>query len=148
MQNLDTLDFPDSSFDALYAIDTLYMPNDLEATLLKMKAMLKPGGRMGIFYSTAIWDVGSDRAQLQPTATPLGRALRRVGLRFSTLDFSRETHEHLQRKHRIGLAMRPVFEAEGSLALYDYILAESNGGEAPFDPANCAITRYLYRVEK
>jgi len=140
VQNLDTLDFPDGSFDALIAIDTLYMPNDLDATLRKMAALLKPGGRMGIFYSTAVWDVDGER-------TPLGEALTRVGLAFTTQDFSRETHDHLQRKHQIGVALRPAFEAEGRLGLYDYILAESDGGDAPFDPLTCAITRYLYRVE-
>ena len=44
VQNLDTLDFPDGSFDALIAIDTLYMPNDLNATLRKMAALLKRAG--------------------------------------------------------------------------------------------------------
>lgn len=147
VQNLDMLDFPEGSFDALVAIDTLYMPNDLDATLRKMAALLRPGGRMGIFYSTAIWDVGGERARLQPEHTPLGEALKRAGLPFTTRDFSRETHRHLQRKHQIGKALRPAFEAEGQLGLYDYILAESDSGDAPFDPQTCAITRYLYRVE-
>ena len=147
VQNLDTLDFPDGSFDALVSIDTLYMPNDLDATLRKMAALLRPGGRMGLFYSTAIWDVGDDRSRLHPDCTPLGAALRRVGLPFTTQDFSAATHRHLQRKHRIGLALRPAFEAEHRLELFDYILAESDASDAPFDPHTCAFTRYLYRVE-
>ncbi len=147
MQNLDTLDFPTASFDALVAIDTLYMPNDLDATLRKMAGLLRPGGRMGIFYSTFIWDVNNDRARLAAACTPLGEALARVGLSFQTWDFSAATHAHMQRKHRIGAALRDDFAAEGSLALYDYILAESDGGDAPFDPETCTITRYLYRVE-
>lgn len=146
-QNLDTLDFPDGSFDALLAIDTLYMPNDLDLTLRKMTALLKPGGRMGIFYSTAIGDVGGDRQALFAENTPLGAALRRAGLSFRTWDFSAATYRHLQRKRLIGAAQRPAFEAEGNLALYDYILAESESSAAPFDPAACSITRYLYRVE-
>ena len=146
VQNLDTLNFPEGSFDALVAIDTLYMPNDLDATLRKMAALLRPGGRMGIFYSTAIWDVGGERVRLQQERTPLGEALTRVGLPFSVRNFSRETHRHLQRKHQIGKALRPDFEAEGQLGLYDYILAESDSGDTPFDPQTCAITRYLYRV--
>jgi SAM-dependent methyltransferase len=147
VQNLDTLDFPDAAFDALVSIDTLYMPNDLDTTLRKMARLLKPGGRMGIFYSTFVWDVGGDRAQLRPEATPLAHALSRVGLSFETWDFSAETHAHMQAKHRIGLALRPAFESEGSLALYDYIQAESDASDTPFDPATCAITRYLYRVK-
>ena len=147
VQNLDTLDFPDGSFDTLIAIDTLYMPNDLDTTLGKMAALLKPGGRIGIFYSTAVWDVDGERTRLQAERTPLGEALPR-GLVFTTQDFSRETHDHLQRKHQIGKALRPAFEAEGRLGLYDYILAESDGGDAPFDQLTCAIARYLYRVER
>ncbi len=147
VQNLDSLDFSDGSFDALTAIDTLYMPNDLDATLRKMAALLKPGGRMGIFYSTFLWDVGGERARLQAGHTPLGEALTGVGLRFQTWDFSQETHCHMQRKHQIGDSLRPAFAAEGRLDLYDYILAESDASSAPFDPASCAITRYLYRVD-
>ena len=91
--------------------------------------------------------MGGDRARLQAERTPLGEALNRVGLPYSTQDFSRETHWHLQRKHRIGQALRPAFAAEGQLGLYDYILAESDAGDSPFDPHTCTITRYLYRVE-
>ena len=70
VQNLDTLDFPHGRFDALVSIDTLYMPNDLDATLRKMAALLKPGGRMGIFYSTFLGDVGGDRARLASRRVP------------------------------------------------------------------------------
>jgi SAM-dependent methyltransferase len=147
VQNLDTLDFPPAAFDALVAIDTLYMPNDLNATLRKMAGLLKPGGRMGIFYSTAVWDVGGDRARLEADRTPLAEALTRVGLAYRTWDYSAATALHLQRKHVLGLALHDDFAAEGHLALYDYILAESDGGSAPFDPSTCTITRYLYRVD-
>jgi SAM-dependent methyltransferase len=147
VQNLDTLDFPPAAFDALVAIDTLYMPNDLDATLRKMAGLLKPGGRMGIFYSTAVWDVGGDRARLEAARTPLAEALARVGLPYRCWDYSAATALHLQRKHAIGRALHDDFAAEGHLALYDYILAESDEGSAPFDPAECAITRYLYKVD-
>jgi ubiquinone/menaquinone biosynthesis C-methylase UbiE len=147
VQNLDTLVFPPASFDALVAIDTLYMPNDLDATLRKMTSLLKPGGRMGIFYSAFLWDVGGDRTRLAAECTPLAEALASAGLRFQSWDFSAETHEHMQRKHHLAVAMRDEFAAEDSLALNDYILAESDSSSAPFDPADCTLTRYLYRVE-
>jgi hypothetical protein len=91
--------------------------------------------------------VSGDRQKLQPERTSLAQALIQVGLPFYTRDFSADTHSHLQRKRRIAEALRPNFEAEANLALYDYILAESDPSDTPFDPQTCAITRYLYCVQ-
>ena len=57
--NLDRLEFPDHSFDSIISIDTLYMPNDLVATIQRMIDLLKTGGRMGIFYTHSLWGGGT-----------------------------------------------------------------------------------------
>ncbi len=53
--NLDCIDFPADSFDAIISVDTLYMPTDLTDTIRQIKNILKPGGQMAIFYSHALW---------------------------------------------------------------------------------------------
>jgi 2-polyprenyl-3-methyl-5-hydroxy-6-metoxy-1,4-benzoquinol methylase len=148
--NLDDLPFPSRSFDALISIDTLYMPNDLDATLAQMVALLRPGGQMAIFYLNMLWGLPPDhpdpRATLRPEGTPLGEALARAGLRYTARDFSAATYAHMQAKHRLGQAMRAEFAAEGRPWLADYILAESEAGDAPFDPDTTYLSRYLYHV--
>jgi ubiquinone/menaquinone biosynthesis C-methylase UbiE len=146
--NMDSLDFPDDSFDAVISIDTLYMPNDLAATLRKLAAMLKPGGQMALFYTHMLSSDREPRESLLPQNTPLGAALRRCGLPFQAWDFSQETYEHLQRKRHIGEALRLAFETEGNQVLYDYIMAESESSTAPYERATATFNRNLYHVRR
>ena len=152
--NLDDLPFAPGSFDTLISIDTLYMPNDLDATLAQMAALLTPGGQMAIFYMHMLWGLApapkghppDPRATLCAEHTPLGEALTRAGLRYTTQDFSAATYAHMQRKYRLGLAMQAEFAAEGRPWLADYILAECERSDTPFDPATATMSRYLYHV--
>lgn len=144
--NLDDLDFPPRSFDTLISIDTLYMPSNLDDTLRQMVALLMPGGQMAIFYTMSIWSAPDSRNSLLPQNTPLGISLRNTGLSFRTWDFSEQTYQHMRKKHLLGQEMRSEFEAEGSLALLAYILAESESDPAPYDPDTYPSTRYLYHV--
>lgn len=148
--NLDHLPFPRQSFDTLISLDTLYMPNDLDATLAQMVNLLTPGGQMAVFYLHMLWGLPpghpDPRRTLCPEGTPLGEALARAGLRYTTQDFSAATYAHLQRKHRLGQALRDEFVAEGRGWLADYILAEAEASDAPFDPATTPLVRYLYHI--
>ena len=146
--NLDHLDFPNASFDLLTSIDTLYMPNDLPATLRQMKDLLSPGGKMLIFYSAFCFDPAQSRDTLLPDGTDLACALRQVGLTYTTWDFTEATFHLMRRKYQLAETMRAEFEAEGSLFLYDHLIAESDRGDAPFDPRTNPITRYLYEVTR
>ena len=148
--NLDDLPFAPHSFDTLIAIDTLYMPNNLDATLAQMVDLLTPGGQMAVFYMQMLWGLPPDhpdpRATLRPDGTPLGEALARAGLRYATQDFSAATYTLLQRKHRLGHELHAEFAAEGHPWLADFILAESASSDTPFDPAAPTLARYLYHV--
>jgi ubiquinone/menaquinone biosynthesis C-methylase UbiE len=116
--NMDELCLPPASFDTLVSIDTLYMPNDLEATLGHLAQALVPGGQMLVFYTHALWgNPAAPRSDLLPENTPLGRALSHLGLRFNSRDFSAQTHDHLQKKYRLGQQMRAEFEAEANSLL-------------------------------
>jgi ubiquinone/menaquinone biosynthesis C-methylase UbiE len=145
--NLDDLPFPPGSFDALISIDTLYMPNDLDSTLVQMRGLLTPGGRMAIFYTHMVWEPDSPRESLQADKTPLGQALGQAGLAFHTQDFSAATYGLMQRKRQLAEAMRADFAAEGRSFLCDHLVAESEGNPAPFDPQTSNMSRYLYVVQ-
>ncbi len=146
IQNMDDLKFPEACFDAVISIDTLYMPNDLTKTLRKVVEMLKPGGQILAFYTQMIDPGHGNRDELLPANTPLGVSLREIGLPFTTTDFSPANTIHLQKKHLLGQQMKAAFEKEGSLALWENIMAESESSLAPYDPGHASITRYLYRI--
>ncbi len=144
--NLDELDFPPGSFDTLISIDTLYMPNNLEATLQQMLRLLTPGGQIAAFYSDLVEEESSVPQQADAARTQLGEALTRSGLSYQDWDFSAQTYLHMQKKHQIGLEMRALFEAEGNQVLYNYILADSEANSRPYDPEDYRMRRFLYRI--
>jgi SAM-dependent methyltransferase len=145
--NLDSLNFPDRSFETILSVDTLYMPNDLNRTLQQILDLLRPNGQLAVFYSQYIWDAPDGRNSLKPGNTVLAAALKAKSLPFRTWDFTEQTYHHLQRKHRLGNDMRPEFEAEGTLALHENIMAESESSDAPYDPTSCIFARYLYHIQ-
>ena len=150
--NMDALDLPRAGFDAIYSIDSLYMPAHLDDMLRQLAGLLRPGGRMAAYYSHMLWEAAGELtaaqlAALQPEHTPLGEALARLGLPFETWDVSRQTYEMMQRKHTLGETMRPVFAAEGSLPLWQFIMAESEASTAPYDAVYCTQARYLYLIK-
>jgi hypothetical protein len=123
------------------------MPTDLAATLRRLQAMLFPGGQMLFFYSNFLFDPSQSRDCLSPDGNDLAAALRQLQLPYRTWDFSRSTYDLLHRKHRLAQAMQADFAAEGTLFLYNHLIAESAGDDLPFDPQTCNISRYLYRIE-
>ncbi|MHA1923610.1 MAG: methyltransferase domain-containing protein, partial [Candidatus Heimdallarchaeota archaeon] len=48
--DINELDFPSNTFDVILALDVLYWLDDLNPVLQKIKDILKPDGRMGVFY--------------------------------------------------------------------------------------------------
>ena len=143
--NFDSLDYPSHYFEAIVSIDTLYMPTDLNSTIHRLIDLLKPGGRMGIFYTFSIWS-GEKRESLKPENTPLGVGLKKAGLNYHTFDFSKQTYRLMQRKKEIGEEMKPFFFREGNLALYEFIINESESSLDVYCPETCNFARYLYTV--
>lgn len=139
--------FQRASFDVLISIDSLYF-TDLTDTVRQMKALLRPGGRMGIFYAH-----GADpwhpietfpKETLPAESCPLARALRTNRLNYRWWDFTEADYEHARRKKAIIEALRPTYETEA-----DRFLCECRMGEAEGVIAACegnAQARYLFLV--
>lgn len=141
------LPFPPASFDVLVAIDTLYF-TELNATVSGLKELLRSGGRMGI-----AWSQGADpevpidvfpRETLPPDNTDLARALQRYGLAYRTQDFTAADLQHARLKRAVLLELRPRFEAEGTMFLYDNRVGEAEGVIAAIEAG--AHARYLYHA--
>lgn len=146
--DIGNLPFAAHSFDVLISIDTLYF-TDLNATVGQMKGLLKPGGRMAIFYAH-----GADpqcpleqfsRATLPPDKTPLGEVLTKHGLPFQTWDFTAADYAHAQLKEQVTEALKSDFAAEENSFLYDSRHGEAVGVMAAIEAGTHA--RYLYLVK-
>lgn len=143
--NLDCIDYPAHSFDALISVDTLYMPTDLTDTVHQMKNILKPGGQMVIFYSHVLWGkTEGQRETLQADKTPIGIALKDNALAFQAYDYTQAAYDHARRKKIIAEELRTTFEAEGNNFLSEVQLGEAEGTLAAYEVGN--FVRYLYHV--
>lgn len=141
---LDTL-FEPASFDALIAIDTLYF-TDLTDTIRQMKRLLRPGGRMAIFYSHSAdpWHPIETfpRETIPADHGPLAAALRANGLRHRWWDFTASDYEHARRKKAIIEALRPVYESDEDRFLCECRMGEAEGVMAAHE-AGCHA-RHLF----
>ncbi|MET8357804.1 methyltransferase domain-containing protein [Micromonospora sp. NPDC005171] len=123
----NTLDFPDGSFDAIVAMETLLYATDLDRVLRGLFRVLRPGGRLALTETTRESSMGIEEAAefaatfnaqfLKSTAEWL-EALTAAGFEF---------HEYLQCGPRVfGKGPKYVAEAESQRAH----LTEKFGAEA------------------
>ncbi len=142
------LPFQAAGFDVLTAIDTLYF-TQLDATIARLKDLLAPGGRMGIYWSqganpeTPI-EVFRARDAAAGQHRPGAGTLQRNRLVYSAQDFTAADQQHARLKRAVLLALRPRFEAEDNMFLYDNRMGEAEGVIAAVEAG--AHARYLYQV--
>jgi SAM-dependent methyltransferase len=145
--DIGRLDLPRYSFDTLISIDTLYF-SGLDETIGQMRAVLTPGGQMGIFYSHGVRRSMPIETfplnTLLPDRTPLARALQAHGLSYRVWDFTAEDYAHAQLKKCVAEELRAELEAEGNLFLYKSRHGEAVGVIKAIE-ANAHV-RYLYHV--
>lgn len=142
--DINDIALPPESFDTIISIDTLYFAKDLSKTMGQLKAVLKPGGQMGLFFSETDTAVTSSREHLAADQTKLARALTANGLSFTTVDLTKRNQEFWERSQQIMAELKPEFEAEGNYDLCQGRLAE---GESVLKLAKSGrMTRYLYHV--
>ncbi len=144
--NMNDLEFPQASFNAIYAIDTLYPTNitDLEATIATLKDFLKPNGQMGIFFAQII-ESKESKNTLEPNNTQMANALKKNGLSFTTIDFTQNARDIWEREISIGNELRDQFEKEGNLDICEERIADGKRWVYRID--NQLQKRYFYHVQ-
>jgi len=142
--DMNALDLPARSLDAVIALDTLYWVASLDDTLSKLVAALRPGGRMGFFMNHHI-GVGDDPTGLEPQCTKLSKALSRLGLSFETSDYTVQIGEFWQRNWEAATDLQKAFEAEGNGFIAASLIRESEEEYLPDIEAG-RIARYRYDI--
>ncbi len=141
--DMDALDFPKESFDAIIAIDTLYFVEDINKTIQKMKEILKENGKLGIFFSQMA-KPDEDKEILLPNKTQLAQALKKNNLKFRTWDFTESEKEFWRKNISIAETLKDEFAKEGNSQIYESRINEAKSILKFVDSDR--ISRYLYIV--
>ena len=142
--NMNKLELPKGSFNVAIAIDTLYYLHDTDSTLKQTLELLKPDGRMALFFSQWVMD-DSEAHKLAADNTDLAQLLHSNSLSYQAIDLTKQGHAHWQKKLDTLESMQANFEAEGHDWLYKFRHREAHR-YANWDTA--LSTRYLYIVER
>lgn len=142
--DMNALDLPAQSFDAVISLDTLYWVADLADTLSQVVRTIKPGGQIGIFM---LQGRGEDDPPeiLEADNTKLAQALSKLNLTYDAYDYTAQNAEFWQRNWKAATDLRDDFEAEGNGFIAASLIREA---EEDFFPAIKAgtLTRYFYHV--
>lgn len=134
---------PEKSFDAVITIDTLYFVKDLGKTIRRMRSILTPGGQMALFY-TQVAKPDESLDMLKPEGTKLGQALKQLGLKFHTWNYTEYEKVHWKKRKRVAMQLIPVFRSERNLKMCRELIKEAEHA-LEFVKSN-RISRYLYHV--
>ncbi|MHA1528824.1 MAG: class I SAM-dependent methyltransferase [Alphaproteobacteria bacterium] len=142
--DMNALDLPGKSFNAVISLDTLYWVADVTDTLSQVVRTIKPGGQIGIFM---LQGRGEDDPPeiLEAANTMVARALSQLNLTCDAYDYTARNAEFWQRVWQAATDLRNDFEAEGNGFIAASLIREA---EEDFFPAIKAgtLTRYLHHV--
>ncbi len=147
--DINALDLPPASLDAIVSIDSIYFSDDYARTLGEWKQALRPGGRMGIFFAhgRAGW-IGPDPfdpATLAPDRTPLAEALTANDLPYTVTDFTADDYRLALLRQQVLPELRDRFDADGLGFVYDNRMGDANGVRQSVEAGE--HIRCLYHVQ-
>jgi hypothetical protein len=144
--DINALVLPDNAFDVIISIDSLYFSQDYSFTLKALKAALRLGGQMAFLYSQGRepWVPVDEfpKDSILPDQTPLAKALQANDLAYQTWDLTSHDYALAVQRKAILLELRPQFEAEGNLFIYENRLGDAEGIRQAVEEGLHA--RYLY----
>jgi ubiquinone/menaquinone biosynthesis C-methylase UbiE len=144
--DINALELPEQAFDVIISIDSIYFSQDYPFTLGSLKAALRPGGRMAFLYSQGRepWVPVEEfqKESILPDQTPLAKALQENNLAYQTWDLTSQDYALAQLRKVILLELKPQFESEGNLFIYENRLGDADGISQAIEEGLHA--RYLY----
>jgi cyclopropane fatty-acyl-phospholipid synthase-like methyltransferase len=144
--DINRLALPRGAFDLVLSVDSIYFSEDYAATVRELKAALRPGGRMAVFFSYGRepW-VPREKftaENLAPDKTPLAAALQANGLTFRTWDLTRRDYLLALRRKAVLEELKPEFAAENILFIHENRAGDADGVRRAVEEG--LHRRYLY----
>jgi ubiquinone/menaquinone biosynthesis C-methylase UbiE len=147
--DINQLELSKNVFDIVISIDTIYFSTDYAVTLRELKAALRPGGEIAIFYSYGreLWVPLEQFSKdtLPPDKTPLAEALRANDLSFCTWDLTHQDYQLAKLRKKVLTELKAQFEAEATLFIYENRLGDAEGVRQAIEEG--LHVRYLYHVQ-
>lgn len=137
-------EIPGEGYDTIVAVDCVYFMGDYGATMKKLHAKLKPGGRMIVAAIQAKED-GDAEDILKPGHTRLARTLKSLSLTYQQYDFTRNVRHHWTKNYDCSRSLYTDFAAEGNAILADARIAEN--GWFRDHAKRGTLVRFLYIIE-
>lgn len=141
--DMNNPDFPPSSFNVIIVIDTLYFVRDLYKTLENLKTLLKPGGKILIFYTMKRIGNRSDPI-FSPDGTKLAQELHKLDLAYDYYDYTENEMRIWELSKQIMEAEKENFLKENNEELFNSRMDEIQMMLDTKDKA--PSTRYLYDI--
>ncbi len=142
--DMNALDLPAGSFDAVVSLDTLYWVADLADTLGQALRTIKPGGQIAIFMLQGRGESEPPEI-LEADNTNLAQALSNLDLRYQAHDYTAQNAAFWRRVKEAAIDLRDDFEAEGNGFIAASLIREADEEFLPAIEAG-TLARYLYHV--
>ena len=142
--DMNSLDFPEHSFDKVISLDTIYWVADIDEALACIVRLIKPQGKLGIFVSnTPLMD--DEPGAYEPHGTWVARALTKLGLDYDVHDYTQTFLPFWPKLKEVAMELKDDFVAEGNEVIFDSFMLDA---DADYLPAVAAgkLRRYLYIV--
>ncbi len=142
--DITSQDPPAGPYDAVLLVDSIYFLGEPTTTLPRLADLLKSRGRM-IISAMQTREKGDPKNILQADHTFLAKALDKLEYRWAAYDFTASVRKHWLSNYQIAEELKPAFEAEDNLFLYEARHEEN----VPFKKhvEEETITRYLYVID-
>jgi cyclopropane fatty-acyl-phospholipid synthase-like methyltransferase len=147
--DINALDLPDNTYNVIISIDSIYFSQNYSDTLKKLKAALRQDGQMAFLYSQGrepwVPVEDFDKESILPDQTPLAKVLQANGLVYRTWDLTSQDYALAQQRKEILMELKPQFEAEGNLFIYENRMGDAQGVSQAIEVG--LHRRYLYIVK-
>lgn len=138
------MDYPESTFDIIVSMDTMYFAKDMNAFVSQIKKWLK---KDGVFF------VGYQEGEVVPKTqnihtTMLAMALKENNMKYEALDISKQTYELLKTKRKSAMKYKAMFEEEGCSQWFDMLIMQTEYVNESFEQFKEKMARYIYVIRK
>jgi cyclopropane fatty-acyl-phospholipid synthase-like methyltransferase len=144
--DINDLQLEANHYDAILSIDSIYFSNDYAGTVCSLLKAIKSGGRLAFLYAHGrepwIPVDQFDAETIQPDKTPLAEALLVNNLSYHVWNLTQQDYALAQRRKAVLLELKPEFEKEGNLFIYENRMGDAEGISQAIESGLHA--RYLY----
>jgi len=146
--DMDDLSFEEQSYDAVISIDTLYFVENINATIGRLKRLLKPpNGRLAIFHDQSR-SPDETLDILLPKNTRVGVALSDNGLAYETLDYTASSRGIWIREIEAAEELKELFAKEGNADIYEDRAQDAKRTLATIENGRQVRYFYLAKLKK